>query len=189
MENNNNKVEWKRLISHFYMKKIITISMNKSSHWERTSFHSLLFLAQITWRVRRRRYLNLIVSRLFEMKRRDVWRQSISRLCIICQSHSSTDRRLTSYAGISLSDLRCEVKREIHVNFKRNKASPFSPRLSRSCWAKNDWLLGFPKVQSAKLRESPVMQTLVVHVAYFACRWSWNYLRRRHQPQRQSNTC
>ena len=130
MENNNNKVEWKRLISHFYMKKTISmflLELNKSSHWERTSFHSLLFLAQITWRVRR--YLILIVSRLFEMKRRDVWRQSISRLCIICQPHSSTDRRLTSYAGISLSDLRWEVKREIHANFKRNKASPFSPRL------------------------------------------------------------
>ena len=75
------------------------LELNKSSHWERTSFHSLLFLAQITWRVRRR-YLILIVSRLFEMKRRDVWRQSISRLCIICQPHSSTDRRLTSYARI-----------------------------------------------------------------------------------------
>ena len=95
---------WKRTISMFLLE------LNKSSHWERTSFHSLLFLAQITWRVRR--YLILIVSRLFEMKRRDVWRQSISRLCIICQPHSSSlDRRLTSYAGISLSDLRCEVER------------------------------------------------------------------------------
>ena len=129
MENNNNKVEWKRLISHFYMKKTISmflLELNKSSHWERTSFHSLLFLAQITWRVRR--YLILIVSRLFEMKRRDVWRQSISRLCIICQPHSSSlDRRLTSYARIRFA--LWGGKREIHVNFKRNKASPFSPRL------------------------------------------------------------
>ena len=165
------------------------LELNKSSHWERTSFHSLLFLAQITWRVRRRRYLILIVSRLFEMKRRDVWRQSISSLCIICQSHSSLDRGLTSYAGISLSDLRCEVERGKSMQISKETKRVPSVQDSCSCWAKNDWLLGLPKVQSAKLRESPVMQTLVVHVAYFACRWSWNYLRRRHQPQRQSNTC